>query len=111
MDGGHAGGAGGGDVFFAIIEEEDFGGWGGEAFGGVVVDGEVGFGHAEAVREGEVVEVLEPGEAGEDASLHLVADVGENSGFDVGALEGGGPVDHGLVGLGPEDVVGGDELG
>ena len=110
LDGGHAGGAGGEYVFFAVVEEEDGGGWRGEAFGGVVVDGQIGFGDAEAVREGVMVEVLEPGEVGEDSSLHLVAEVGEDAGFDVGALEGGGPVDHGLVGLGPEGGVGGDEL-
>jgi len=39
LDGGHAGGAGGGDVFFAVVYEEDFRGRYGEAFGGVVVDG------------------------------------------------------------------------
>jgi len=55
-----------------------------------------------------VGEVLEPRETGQDAEFHLVAEIGEDAGFDVGALEGGGPVDHGLVGLGPEAVVGGN---
>ena len=107
----HASGLGGGDVFFAVVDEEDFGGGNGQAFGGVLVDGRVGFGDAEAVREGVMSEVVEPGEMGEDAGFHFVADVGENSGLDAGALEGGGPVDHGLVGLGPEGGVGGDEFG
>ena len=45
-DGLHAGGLRGGDVFFAVVDEEDFGGGHVEAFGGVLVDGGVGFGDA-----------------------------------------------------------------
>ena len=62
------------------------------------------------MRKGVVGEVVEPGEVGEDAGFHFVADVGEDAGFDTGALERCGPVDHGLVGLGPEGGVGGDEV-
>jgi len=76
----------------------------------VVVDGGVGLGDAEAVGEGVVGEVLEPVEAAQDAGLHSVAEVGEDTGFDAGVAELGGPVDHGLVGLGPEGVVGGEEI-
>ena len=87
------------------------GGGGVEALGCVEVDGGVGFGYAEAVGEGVVSERGEPGEVGADAGLHLVAYVGEDAGLDAGSLEAGGPVDHGLIGLGPEGVVGVDECG
>jgi len=110
LDSIHAGGFGGGDVLFAVVDEENAVVGDGEAGGGVVVDGRVRLGDAEAVGEGVVGEVLEPVEAAQDAGFHGVAEVGEDAGFYAGAMQLGGPVDHGLVGLGPEGVVGGEEI-
>ena len=73
------------------------------------VDGGVGFGGEEAVRKGVVVEVVHPGQVGEDAGFHGIAEVGEDAGADACGLELGGPVDHGLVWLGPEGDVGVEE--
>jgi hypothetical protein len=109
LDGCHAGGAGCGDVLLAVVDEEDIGGREAESFGGVGVDGRIGLGDAEAVREGVVREAFEPGKAGADAGFHCVAEVGEDSGGDLGAVELLGPADHGEIGLSPELGVGLDE--
>ena len=106
----HTCGGGGGNVVFAVVDEEDVWGWGREAGCGVGVDDGFGLGEVECVGPSLMVEAGEPGAGGDDAAHHLVSDVGEDSGSDSGALEGEGPVDHGLVGAGPEGGVCGDEL-
>ena len=111
LDGLHAGGEGGFDVFGAVVDEEDVWGWGGEAFGGVAVDGWLGFGEVESVRPGVVVEGFDPGVQGAETDLHGVGHVGEDADADAGALETLRPVDHGRVELAPVLDVGGDELG
>ena len=111
LDGLHSGGEGGGDVFGAVVDEEDVGGGGGHAFGGVAVDGGFRLGDVEDVRPGVVVEGLDPGMAGAEAGLHGVAHVGEDAGADAGALEAVDPVEHGRIELAPEVNVGGDEGG
>lgn len=110
LDGLHAGLAGGLDVVGAVVEKEDVPGTDAEAFGGVDVDDGVGFGGAEAVGEGVVMKIMHPGKAVEDAGFHGIAEVGKDAGADPGGLELGGPVDHGLVGLGPEGDVGVEEV-
>ena len=99
LDGLHAGAMGGVDVLLAVVDEEDVGGWGVEAFGGVGVDGGFGLGDVEGVGPGVVVEVVEPVESRDDAGRHRVADVGEDAGADAGALETLRPLDHGEVEL------------
>ena len=97
LDGLHADGVGGRDVFGAVVDEEDVVGWGVEAFGGVAVDGGFGLGEVEGVGPGVVVEVVDPGVAGAEACLHGVGHVGEDAGGDAGSLEACGPGEHGRV--------------
>ena len=104
MDGLHADGEGGFDVFGAVVEEEDVCGRGLEAFGGVEVDGGFGFGEVEGVGPGVVVEGFDPGVAGAEAGLHGVGHVGEDAGGDAGSLETLCPVEHGWVEGGPEST-------
>ena len=97
LDGLHADGEGGFDVFGSVVDEEDVGGWGAETFGGVEVDGGFGLGEIEGVGPGVVVEGVDPGVAGAEACLHGVGHVGEDAGADAGALEALGPVEHGGI--------------
>ncbi len=60
LDGLHACGEGGGDVFGLVVDEEDVFGWGLQAFGGVLVDRGLGLGEVEGVGPGVVVEGFEP---------------------------------------------------
>jgi len=69
------------DVFLKIVDEEDVAGSFAQTFSGMTVNGQIGFGEAESVREGVVVEVLEPVEAGKDAGFHRIANVGEDAGL------------------------------
>jgi hypothetical protein len=110
LDGLHAGGEGGFDVFGAVVDEEDVSGWGLETFGGVAVDGWLGLGEVEGVRPGVVVEGFDPGMEGAETGLHGVGHVGEDADADAGALETLRPVDHGRVELAPVLDVGGYEL-
>jgi hypothetical protein len=66
-DGLHAGFDCGGDVFFSVVDEENVGGRGFKALGGVAVDFELGLGNLEQVGPGAVVEVGDPGRAGAGA--------------------------------------------
>ena len=110
LDGLHADGQGGGDVFCTVVDEEDVGGWSAEAFGGVEVDGGLGFGEIEGVGPGVVVEFVEPAAVlCEEARFHGVGHVGEDADANTGALETLRPVDHGLIELAPEVGVGGGE--
>ncbi len=100
---------GGLDIVVAVVEEEYARGLHAERGNGVPVDGGVGFGDAETVRKGEVVEAGEPGAVPEHAGFHGIAEVGEDARAHPGGLERGGPVDHGLVRLRPERGIGVDE--
>ena len=111
LDGLHAGGDGGGDVFGTVVDEEDVFGWGGEAFGGVAVDFGLGLGEVEGVGPGVVVEGFDPGVASAESGLHGIGHVGEDAGTNTGALEALDPVDHGRVELAPEIGIGVDEGG
>ena len=111
LDGVHAGCARGFNIVEAIVEKEDVLGSSIEADGRVTIDGELGLGEVEAVRPGAVVEVLQPRKLAEQTGVHGVAEVGEDAGANAGELKLAGPVDHGLVGDGPEIGVGLDEGG
>ena len=111
VDGLHADGEGGFDVFRAVVDEEDVGRWGAEAFGGVEIDGGFGFEKVEGVGPGVVVEGFDPKVAGAEACLYGVGHVGQDAGADAGALEALRPFEHGRVELRPEVGVGGDEFG
>ena len=93
------------DVLFTVIDEENVAGIFAKAFGGVVVDGQVGLSDAEPVREGVVVEAMQPVEAGKDAGFHTVANVGEDARFVSGTLELVSPGNHVVVRLGPECYI------
>ena len=111
LDGLHANGEGCGDVFGAVVDEEDVFGRGGEAFGCVAIDFGFGFGEVEGVGPGVVVEGFYPGVAGAEACFHCVGHVGEDAGADAGVLETLDPVEHGRVDEAPEVGVGVDEGG
>ena len=111
LDGLHAGGAGCGDVLFAVVDEEDVGGWGSESFSGVAVDLEFGLSESERVRPGMVIEGFDPGVTSAETCLHGVGHVGEDAGADAGAMQTLHPIDHGRIELAPEVDVGFDEVG
>lgn len=111
MDRVQAKGARGFDVFEAVVEEENLVGCDAERGDGVAIDSFVGLGETEAMGEDAHGEGRHPGEPGHDAFLHDITHVGENAGEQGVALQGGCPVDHGLVGHGPEIEIGGDESG
>ncbi len=97
LDGLHADGVGGFDVFGAVVEEEDVGGWCVEALGGVEIDGRFGFGETEGVGPGVVVEGFDPGMTGAEAGFHGVGHVGEDASADAGAAKIFGPFEHGWI--------------
>ena len=111
MDGLHADGEGGFDVFRAVVEEEDVCGRGLEAFGRVEVDGGFGFGEIDGVRPGVVGEFVDPGVAGAEARLHGAGHVGEDAGGDARLLKTARPGEHEWVEGGPLVDVGCDESG
>ena len=97
VDGLHADGEGGFDVFGFVIEEEDVCDWGAEAFGGVEVDGGLGFGEVETVGPCVVIEGFDPLVTRSEAGLHGIGHIGEDSGGDAGSLKALHPVEHGEV--------------
>ena len=108
----HAEVEGGGEVFGSVVDEEDVGGWSAEAFGGVEVDGGLGLGEVERVGPGVVVEFVDPfAVLCEQPCGHGVGHVGEDADADAVVLEALCPVDHRWVELSPEIGVGGGELG
>jgi len=109
LDGLHASGVGGLNIFDSVVEEEDVGRRNIQAFGGVMVDGKLGLGDVEDVGPGVVVEVLNPGIAGEQPGLHSIAHVREDAGGYARSLERLGPLKHRLIDPSPEVDVGGDE--
>ena len=100
-----------GNIFRAVVYEEDVGGRRMQRLGRFEVDGRLGFSHTESVRPGAVVEAREPGKPGGDAHGHAVADVGQDASADAGALQAAGPLDHGRVEGAPEGNVGGKKGG
>jgi hypothetical protein len=100
----------GGDVVFAVVEEEDVGRRGAEGFGGFQEYFRLGLGHVEGVGPRAVVEAGEPREPGHDALGHAVPDVGEDAGPDASVLQTGGPLDHRQVKAAPEVDVGGEQV-
>jgi len=49
-----------------------------------------------------MIEAMQPVEAGKNAGLHTIADVGEDTGLVSGTLELVSPGNHVVIGLGPE---------
>ncbi len=111
LDGLHPGGECGVDVFDLVVDEEDVGGRGAHAFGGVAVDRRFGLGEVHGVRPGLMVEGLDPLMTRAEAKLHGVGHVGEDAGADACALETLNPVEHRRVEGGPVVGVGVDEGG
>jgi len=109
LDGLHADSESGVDVFGLVVDEEDVGGWGVEAFGCVEVDGGLGLRKIHGVGPGVVVEGFDPVVAGAKACLHGVGHVGQDASADAGALQALDPLEHGWVELAPEIGVGVDE--
>lgn len=110
LDGMQTNAPGGLDVLDAIVNEERGFCRVADAVDRVMVDALVRLGNPEAVREGVVLESREPGEAFDNSAFHGVADVGEDSGGDAGALQSDCPIDHRLIRLRPEIDVGCEEL-
>ena len=99
LDGLHAGGESGGDVFGFVVDEEDIFRGGLKAFDCVAVDGLFGLGEVEGVGPGVMVEGVEPEVLCEEAGGHGVADVGEDAGADAGLLKALREFEHGRVEL------------
>lgn len=106
LDGLHPGLLRGMDVFRAVVNKEHTFRDDTEPLRCMRVDRGIGFGDQQTVGERMVVEVGEPGTAEEDAGLHGIAKVGQDTGTHAGSLEAPCPIDHGLVGLGPQRRVG-----
>jgi len=107
----HADGESGFDVFEFVIEEEDVCRCGVEAFGGVEVDGGLGFGKVQVVGPGVVGEFVDPAIAGAEAGLHGAGHVGEDAGGEASLLKGVRPGEHRRIEGGPVIDVCGDESG
>ena len=111
LDGLHADGVGGFDVFGFVVEEEDVGRWGAQALGGMEVNGGFGFGEVDGVRPDVVGEFVDPAVAGAKAGFHRARHVGEDAGGDARLLKTARPGEHGWVEGGPVVDVCGDESG
>ena len=110
LEGLHACGESGGDVFGFVVEEEDVFRWGLKAISCVLIDLRFGLGAIDGVRPGVMVEGLDPCVARAESGFHGIGHVGEDAGADAGALEFVDPGEHGRVESGPEIGVCGDEL-
>ena len=112
LDGLHAGGDGGFDVVLTVVDEEDMGGVGLEAFGGVDVDGGFGLGEIEGVGPGAVVEGARASRIWRQMPSAMASPMLERMPVRKPVRwRRCGPVDHGGVELCPEIDVGDDEVG
>jgi hypothetical protein len=94
---------GGFNVFGAVIEEEDLGGWNPGGLFEHAVEGGIGFHGPMFEREDVMREAAEEGVVGADVSNGQVVGIGEDGGGAVGGLDAFEQVDHGHDGR--EDIA------
>lgn len=111
LDGLHACGVGGCNVFGTVVDEEDVCRFGLESFGCDAVDFQFRLGQVESVGPSVVIEIVDPGVTGTKSCFHCVGHVGEDAGADAALLKAANPVEHWGVERAPEINVGGDEVG